>query len=140
MLPFFLALHWEYVGSFLDVNFSLKASHLGSLDPHSTIVLGAAVLGIVALLVLHLVWAWQEGIHYPYVAALVGIPLLIGTSSLLLGDGYHIHVHHYCLGAFLFPFFRFRKLTSMVSQGFFLGLAIEGISRWGMDPLWYYVR
>jgi hypothetical protein len=41
------------------------------------------------------------------------------------------------VGAFLFPFFRFPRVPSIIAQAVFLGLAVEGISRWGMDAVWY---
>ena len=137
VLPFFLALHWESVGGILGVRFSLKSADLGSLDARAAVVAAVALPAVVGLVVCHLVWAKRRGILGRYLGALLGIPCGLAIATVLLGDGYYLHVHHYCVGAFLFPFFCFRRVISLVAQGFFLGLAVEGVSRWEADPLWY---
>ncbi|TWT79473.1 hypothetical protein CA13_08740 [Planctomycetes bacterium CA13] len=137
LLPFFLALHWEYLGDAIGAQFSLKPADLHSLDSRATTVLAVAVCIVITLLTFHLVWAHRAAILYPYITFLCGIPCLIWAITIVLGDSHYLHVHHYCLGAFLFPFFRFRNFLSLVAQATFLGLAVEGISRWGMDPMWY---
>lgn len=137
LVPFFLALHWEPLGNALGANFSLKAADLASLNPRAAIVLAVGFWAIAGLLGLHLVWARRDRVLRTYLAALLGVPAVVGMITLSLGSTAYLHVHHYCLGAYLFPFFRFRRVASIVAQAVFLGLAIEGISRWGMDPLWY---
>ncbi len=137
LLPFFLVLHWNYLGHAIGAQFSLKPGDLSSLDARSLGALVAAVLIIVALLACHLFWAHRAGILYPYLAVLCGVPCIVWIITFFLSDSHYIHVHHYCLGALLFPFFRFRNVLSLVAQAAFLGLAVEGISRWGMDPMWY---
>ena len=137
LFPFFAALHWEFLGNALGTGFSLKGADLGSLDQRSAVVLAVALATIAGLVASHLVWARRDGIVRPYVAALIGIPCVVGIITLSLSDAYYLHVHHYCWGAFLFPFFRFRKVPSLVAQAVFMGIAVEGISRWGMGPLWY---
>jgi len=136
-LPFLLTLHWEFVGEALGVRFSLKAADLGALDGRSVVALVTACMTLALLVACHVVWARRVGILVPYLAALIGIPIVIGLVSLGLGDAYYLHVHHYCVGAFLFPFFRFPRVPSFIAQAVFLGLAVEGISRWGMDAVWY---
>jgi len=137
LLPFFLVLHWEYLGDAIGTQFSLKPADLRSLDSRSTAALAVAISIITTLLTFHLVWAHRAAILYPYVACLCGILCLIWGVTVVLGGSHYIHVHHYCLGAFLFSFFQFRNFLSLVAQAVFLGLAVEGISRWGIDPMWY---
>ena len=136
-LPFFVALHWEYLGNALGAQFSLKSADLGALDPRSAVALAIGLATIAGLLAYHLARARRAGILGSYVVTLTGIPCIVALITLSLGDACYLHVHHYNLGAYLFPFFRFRTLPSLVAQAVFLGLAIEGVSRWGMDPMWY---
>ena len=137
LLPFFLVLHWEFLGHAIGAQFSLTAADLGSLDSPSRVALVVAFTVIAGLMACHLAWARRTGILFSYTIALCGVPCIIGIITLVLGDTHYLHVHHYFLGAFLFPFFRFRNVPSFVAQALFLGLAVEGISRWGMDPMWY---
>ncbi|MDG2130854.1 MAG: hypothetical protein P8K08_22840 [Fuerstiella sp.] len=137
LVPFFLALHWEYIGDAIGAHFSLRPADLQSLDLRSMAALAVGVFIIVVLLSCHFVWAHHAKILYPYLVVLCGIPCVICAMMFFLAESHYIHVHHYCLGAFLFPFFRFRNRPSLVAQATFLGLAVEGVSRWGMDPLWY---
>ena len=137
LLPFFLTLHWEFLGHAIGVHFSLKSADLAALDLWSGVTLAVGATIITGLLVSHLAWTRRAKVLYPYAATLCGIPCLIGIITLLLGDAYYLHVHHYCLGTFLFPFLRFRNAPSFAAQAVFTGLAVEGISRWGMDPMWY---
>jgi hypothetical protein len=136
-MPFVVALHWEYIGHALGVRFSLKGADLGSLDSRSVMVLGVAFAAIVCLLAVHMVWARRARVLRPYLAVLIGVPGVVVMITAILGSAAYVHVHHYNLGAFLFPFFRFRRIPSLVAQAFFLGLAVEGIARWGIDPMWY---
>ena len=46
-----------------------------------------------------------------------------------------VHVHHYLWGLFLLPLLRFPSLSSIVASGLCLGLAVEGIACWVMDPI-----
>lgn len=138
-LPFFLALHWAFLGPALGVRFALKSSDLGSLSSRSAVVLGVGLVALAVLLASHLVQARGAGILRGYLAALLGIPCALGIITMSLGDGHYLHVHHYNWGAFLFPFFRFRNVSSLVVQALCLGIAVEGIARWGMDPVWYAV-
>jgi len=139
VVPFFLALHWEYLGNALGAQFSLTGADLSALNPRSIMILALALAAIAGLLAYHLVWAHRARILRSYLAALLGIPCVVAVITLGLGDAAYLHVHHYSLGAYLFPFFRFRKIPSLVAQAFFLGLAVEGIARWGIDPMWYRV-
>ena len=139
VVPYFVALHWQLFGNALGGRFSLKAEDLEALEPISVVqlVVGAAI--VAALVVAHLVWARRAGIFRRYLTALLAIPAVVGLVTWRLGDTYYLHFHHYNLGSCLFPFFRFRKVVSLVAQAVFLGMAVEGIARWGMDPVWYRV-
>lgn len=137
VLFFYLALHWEFVGQSIGVKFSLKSSDLSSLSEKALAVLIFAAVVVAGMIVIHLRWAAKEQILTRYLIAMVGIPILVSITTLILAQSHYVHIHHYCVGVFLFPFFRFRHPISQMAQGFFLGLAVEGVSRWGLDPVWY---
>jgi hypothetical protein len=137
VLPFVLALHLDGVGDLVGVHFSLKASDLRGLDLAGEIVLVGSALLVVGLLGYHFVLARREGILLPYSAAFVAVPSVVALVTSFLRDTHYLHVHHYLYGAFLFPFFRFEPAVSRVAQATFLGICVEGASRWGLDPVWY---
>lgn len=135
-LPFFLALHWKYLGEALAVDFQLTPSSLSGLDRRAAGALAVGVCAAAAVVAYHLGLARRGGILAPYVGALLGIPLAVAAASWVVADRYFVHVHHYMWGGFLFPFFRFRP-PSVAAQAVFLGVCVEGMSRWGMEALWY---
>lgn len=137
VLPFFAALHWELLTRFLGAQFSLKASDLSKLEPGSVWILVLAALIFVSLLAANIVWAWQAKRLPIYCVWLLGVPCLVAWAGWQRDDGAYLHVHHYCLGIYMLPLLQFRNLISLIAQAVFLGLLVEGISRWGMDPLWY---
>ena len=137
VLPFFITLHWELWTNALGAQFSLKASDLGALSPiwiWVLIILAALLSG---LLTAHLFWAQQAKRLPIYCVWLLGVPCLVAWVGWRLDDGAYLHVHHYCLGIYMLPLTPFRNFISLIAQAVFLGLFVEGISRWGMDPLWY---
>lgn len=139
VVPFFAMLHWEYVGDAIGANFSLTGSDLTSLTPTSLAALIAAVVAIVMLLALHFRSVWKTSGMRRDVLWLGVIPIAVTIITMVLAESHRLHVHHYCLGMFLFPLFRFRNRISVAAQAAFLGLAVEGVARWGMDPVWYHL-
>lgn len=140
LLIFFSALHWEFVGDLLGAKFSLKPSHLSNLDSKMVGVLIAEVIGVSLVVGYHAWQAKQATIHVVYFSAFALIVIVLGVITAVLRDTHYLHVHHYCIGLVFFPFCRFRTFISVACQGFFLGMAVEGVSRWGMDPVWYAVK
>jgi len=61
----------------------------------------------------------------------------LAVITWAISDTHYLHLHHYCVGLILFPFCRFPTVISLVCQAFFLGMAVEGVARWGLDPVWY---
>ena len=139
VIPFAAALHWDFVGHTLGVHFSLTPHQLASLDIRSTLVLALAASGLAFGCILHLRWAYTEGILASYLSTFGAIVLVIAAISVAVSETHYLHFHHYCLGLLVFPFCRFSTPISVGCQAFFLGLAVEGVARWGMDPLWYFV-
>ncbi|MBI5367221.1 MAG: hypothetical protein HZA54_09300 [Planctomycetes bacterium] len=137
VLPFFLGLHFKHLGEFLGLSFSLTESDLRALPPPAQRALAGAGVGLCALLAYHLALARREAILLRYVAGLVGTIAAFGLVTWALRGTHYAHVHHYMWGAFLVPVCRFKPWPSLVGQAAFLGVAIEGVSRWGMDPWWY---
>jgi hypothetical protein len=137
LVPFAVALHFDYLGKVLGVQFSLTASDLHGLDLAGKLAFLGGALLVTGLLGYHFVLARKEGILLPYGAAFVAIPLGVAIVTYLLRETHYLHVHHYLYGAYLVPFFRFDRALSRGAQATFLGICIEGASRWGLDPIWY---
>jgi hypothetical protein len=57
------------------------------------------------------------------------------SSPSLAPPQIFLHVHHYLWGTLLLPLLRFPCLSGQVAAGVLLGLAVEGVACWGMDPL-----
>jgi hypothetical protein len=136
-LPFFIALHWFYLQSIPQINYSLTPQDLMRMHPVGKAVFIGAGLLILGLAVYHFVLAHRENILVKYACALVGAIGLLAAVSWVLRDHYYVHIHHYFLFGFFIPFARFRNPVSLVCQALCAGVFVEGVSEWSMGALWY---
>lgn len=136
LIPFFVALHYEYLGRLLKVNFSLTVSDLSNLDFRSMIVFGVAIVVFLLLGGYHLYISKQTGIFLQYFAAFLGVVSIITLFTILFYSGHYLHLHHYFFALIFMFFTRFSTIISQGTQGLLLGIYVEGVSRWGMDTLW----
>jgi hypothetical protein len=80
---------------------------------------------------------WSIGRLGWYLLAFFGTLFLFGLFSWLISNRYRLHFHHYCFAAMAI-FFPVRESPfSAVAQGIFLGIGLDGLCRWGPDPLFY---
>ncbi len=56
--------------------------------------------------------------------------------TLLYGQSYQIHIHHYTVGMLFVVLLGYQSLVVTILHGFVNGVMIEGASRWGYDPVW----
>ena len=136
-LPFFIALHWLYLQSIPQINYSLTPEDLKHMHPVGQAVFLCTGLLILALAAYHAVLAHREKILVAYVCALVGAIGVLVAVSWALRNHYYVHIHHYFMFGFFIPFARFRNPVSLVCQALCAGVYVEGISEWGMGTLWY---
>ena len=136
-VPFGAALHWAYLGEMTGIHFSLTAKQLANLDARSLVAILMLSVLIATIFGYHIFLSAKANIMKRYLASFVLVAILVAGITAALRQSHFLHFHHYCVGLFLFPFCRFAKPLSLATQGFLLGVAVEGIARWGMDPLWY---
>lgn len=137
LLPLFLGLHFKYLGQFLGVGFSLRWADLSRLNASGAAALGGGVVLVGGLIAYHVALARRETVLRGYVAWLVAVPAALAARTWMLRETHTLHVHHYAWGGLLFPFCRFRTPLSLAAQALFLGIALEGACRHGMEPVWY---
>jgi len=136
LLPFFLGLNWAYLQHVSVINYSLTWSDLSRMHPIGMAVFAAGGVAMAALAVYHGVLAHREGILAPYAGTFAGAVLLIAAITWARRGNYYLHVHHYFFFGFFIPWTRFRNPVSIICQAFCAGVYVEGISEWGMDPIW----
>ena len=136
-LPFFIALHWEMIGDIFGANFSLNARSLTRMNARDAFAFVLAIALIGAAVGWHLHRARKERILVWYCGAFLCMLALIAAITFVLRDTHTIHIHHYTIGGLFALFWRFNHPISASFQGFFLGMYVEGIARWGRDPNWY---
>lgn len=49
-----------------------------------------------------------------------------------------IHIHHYCLGMAIISISSYQDWLITTVTGIFTGIMVDGLSRWGMDPVFSY--
>lgn len=135
-LPYFIALHFFYLQKIHVVNYSLTASDFQRMP--FVAILAFSLLGLTILIVAgyHFYLARREGILLRYMFILFAAISLIAAITWTLRDHYHLHIHHYFLAGFFIPFTRFRNPVSVACLGISTGVYVEGVSEWGMDPIW----
>ncbi len=101
------------------------------------IVFGVAIVVCLLLGGYHLYISKQIGILLKYFAAFLGVVSVISLITILFYSGHYLHLHHYFVALIFMCFSRFSTTISQGTQGLLLGIYVEGVSRWGMDPLWY---
>jgi len=136
VVPFFIGLHFTY----LDYMPFLQGIVLTREELKKLKFLQWVLLAVGSIIILVLI-----GFHF-YL-------FYISEKYLYFGIGYGfffiscfiywiairkttvIHLHHYQIGAFFIAFTPFQNIISAICQGIVTGLYVEGISRWGMHPL-----
>jgi hypothetical protein len=105
----FTVLHWVVVASLITLIFSL---------------VGVQLYYLYALN--RLQW---------YILALVMMVVML-VASVRIADrlGWDFHFHHYCVGG-LVVFFPVPGVGSSIAQAILVGICVEGLSRWGPDPI-----
>jgi hypothetical protein len=136
-LCYVAGLQWYWFQRIPNVNYSLKWSDISNMHPAGQAVYLTGTVIILGLGVYHCRWARREGILRPYLSTLLGgILLIVGISWLVRGH-YYYHIHHYFFFGYFIPWTRFKNPVSLACQGFSVGVYVEGVSEWGMAPLWY---
>lgn len=133
---FVLFLHWQSFVRISGVDFTLATGGAGRFSPGSALVLAIASIIVTGLLAVHLKVARAAGLLPAYVAVLVAPQAVVAGVSLLLAGTHYLHYHHYLVGATLAAGACFGHPWSRVSSGALTGLFIEGLARWGPDPVW----
>ncbi|CAI2373366.1 unnamed protein product [Moneuplotes crassus] len=57
-------------------------------------------------------------------------------KTWILGSKRELHIHHYVLGFSVVLFCGYQSYYVTILGAIFTGIFIEGISRWGFDPIW----
>ena len=136
-LFFLVGLHWGLFGHIPHVNYSLKWSHLSHMHPIGRAVYSTGALVILGLAAYHCRLARQQRIFAPYISASLGGVLLVAAISWVVRGHYYYHIHHYFFFGYFIPWTRFKNPVSLACQAFNAGVYVEGVSEWGMAPLWY---
>jgi hypothetical protein len=135
-LLFIVGLHWQWIGHYSGAHFSLTAQHLAHLTRADGWMLCLGCTCGLALLAHCSLAARRAGQLTQWVAAILGVVALFISITLILGTGWRFHLHHYFWALSLAAFTRFQTRLCLLSQGFLIGVYVEGASRWGMGALW----
>ncbi|KAH6611055.1 lccl domain containing [Trichoderma cornu-damae] len=94
----------------------------------------ATIVIILFFIVLSQVWFFrQEGRFIKYIKLYA--LFIFGIVISLTLPGLQLRLHHYILGLLLLPGTSLQTRPSLLYQGLLVGLFINGIARWGFDPV-----
>jgi len=60
----------------------------------------------------------------------------ISTVSLIYNKDRQLHIHHWVFSIILCAYLCYQNLIVLALHGLLNGIMIEGIARWGLDPVW----
>jgi hypothetical protein len=136
-LFFFAGLQWWWFQQIPHVNYSLKWSDLSNMHPTGRAVYLTGAVVLLGIAAYHCWLARKQDILVPYISTFLGGVLLLVAISWLVRGHYYYHIHHYFFFGYFIPWTRFKNPLSLACQGFSAGVYVEGLSEWGMAPLWY---
>ncbi|PQE24660.1 LCCL domain-containing protein [Rutstroemia sp. NJR-2017a WRK4] len=102
-------------------------------QPGAKLALALIILFLVAVVVKQAIYFRMEGRLLRYLG-LYGIFLTAIVISLLI-PGLSLRIHHYILALLLLPGTSMQTRPALLYQGLLVGLFINGIARWGFDPV-----
>ncbi|TVY38121.1 Uncharacterized protein LSUB1_G003783 [Lachnellula subtilissima] len=119
--------------SFEWIPISRLTSHDLEQQPGAKLALAIIILIIVLIIAQQIYYFRLEG-RLPRYLALYGIFVAAILVSLAL-PGLNLRIHHYILALLLLPGTSMQTRPSLLYQGLLVGLFINGIARWGFDPV-----
>jgi hypothetical protein len=102
-------------------------------QPGAKAALAIIIIALVAIIAAQVYFFQQEGRFRRYIK-LYGLFIAAILISLTL-PGLNLRIHHYIIALLLIPGTSMQMRASLIYQGLLVGLFINGIARWGFDPV-----
>lgn len=121
----------NYTLSFIPIQ--RLTGHDLAQQPGAKAALAIIVIVLVAIIAAQVWFFRQEGRFRKYIK-LYGLFIATIVISLTL-PGLNLRIHHYIIALLLLPGTSLQMRPSLLYQGLLVGLFINGIARWGFDPV-----
>jgi hypothetical protein len=136
LLPFAMGLQFYYGQRIDGINVSLTPRGLAHAGPAAWALIAGVAALLTGVLVLNLMQARRRGQAGWYAGSFVAFMAGVAGVTWWLRDSHSIHIHHYnAFGVFL-PWLRFNHPVTLIALGACTGIFVEGVTTWGMDPVW----
>lgn len=94
----------------------------------------AIIVIVLVVIVAAQIWFFRNEGRFLSMLRLYALFIAAIVISLLL-PGLNLRIHHYILALLLLPGTSMQTRPSLIYQGLLIGLFINGIARWGFDPV-----
>lgn len=102
-------------------------------QPGAKLALAIVIMCLAFIFFQQAYYFWLEGRFLPMLGLYA---LFIGSILLSLAiPGLNLRIHHYILALLLLPGTSMQTRPALLYQGILVGLFINGIARWGFDPV-----
>ncbi len=94
----------------------------------------AIIVIVLAVIVVGQIWCFQQEarlVRYLKLYALLIVAILVALAL----PGLSLRIHHYILALLLLPGTSIQTRFSLLYQGILVGFFVNGIARWGFDPV-----
>ncbi|RYP75414.1 hypothetical protein DL770_007420 [Monosporascus sp. CRB-9-2] len=102
-------------------------------QPGAKAALAIIVIILVAIFALQVWFFQQEGRLIPFLK--LYLLFIVGIVVCLLLPNLNLRLHHYVIALLLLPGTAVQTRPSLLYQGVLVGLFVNGIARWGFDPM-----
>lgn len=116
--------------------FSLTPSSIKEWQSEQWMILGALILVIAGFSVLVVACIIDEQLGRYMLSLSIVVILGLTTVTLIYGTDHELHVHHWTISLILCCYLCHQNYIVLALHGLLNGIMIEGIARWGLDPVW----
>lgn len=136
LLVFFLGLNFTHLDKPPLKGLTLTPSAMKKWPWYQWVIFSFIILGILVNMGAVMVIYHRSGILYYYLEVLIAMIAFLAVGTYLMRKTHAFHLHHYVWSWWFMICLGYQNLYISGLAALNAGIMIEGMSRWGVDPIW----
>ena len=105
--------------------------------PVSVWLIFASVITPIVVIAIYLLRIYYQASILRFYTGVIGAEIIsIALISMILRKSHNFHLHHYNVALLAIPLLGYPDLLVGACHAFSSGVFVEGVTRWGYDPVW----